>query len=94
MWLIAIAFLCYLIGSIPFSYLVAKGYGKNLYQVGSGNVGAANVYRATGKVEAMFLAVIGDVGKGALAIFLSQKLSFLGLHPPATLPPPLEEGGT
>lgn len=80
MWLVAISIISYLLGSIPFSYFVAKAYGKNLYEIGSGNIGGANVYRATGKVEALLLAVIGDVGKGVLAIYLSQRLAFLGYN--------------
>jgi len=77
MWeLILISVISYLLGSIPFSYIIAKAYGKNLHEVGSRNVGVANVYRATGKVEAMLLALIGDVGKGVLAVFISQKSSF------------------
>jgi len=71
--IILIAILSYLLGSIPFSYLVAKSYGKNLYEIGSKNIGAANVYRATGKVEALLMAVAGDVGKGAFSIFLAQR---------------------
>lgn len=74
----------YLLGSIPFSYLIARIYGKNLYQVGSGNIGTANVWRATGKIEATLLALIGDLGKGILPLFLAQKL-FLGQILPQTL---------
>ena len=76
--LILISFISYLLGSIPFSYLIAKIYGKNLYEIGSRNIGAANVYRATGKIEALLAALIGDLGKGALSVCLAQKLSFLG----------------
>ena len=72
--LILIAILSYLLGSIPFSYLVARAYSKNLYEIGSKNIGAANVYRATGKIEALLMAVIGDIGKGTLSIFLAQRL--------------------
>jgi len=77
MWLIFISIISYLLGSIPFSYLVAKAYGKNLFEIGSRNIGAANVWRATGKVETLLMALIGDVGKGTLAILISQKLGFL-----------------
>jgi len=80
-----ISIISYLLGSIPFSYLIAKAYGKNLFEIGSRNIGAANVYRATGKPESFIFASIGDIGKGALAIFLAQKLGFLGLHLPTTL---------
>jgi glycerol-3-phosphate acyltransferase PlsY len=84
MSLVLISIISYLLGSIPFSYLVAKAYGKNLYQVGSGNIGTANVWRATGKIEAMLMALIGDLGKGILAVFLAQKF-FPGQVLPQTL---------
>ena len=74
-WASLLAILSYLLGSIPFSYLVAKSYGKNLYRIGSGNIGTANVYRATGKLGPVILALTGDVGKGVLAISLAQKFS-------------------
>jgi len=53
---------------------VARAFSKNLYEIGSKNIGAANVYRATGKIEALLMAVIGDIGKGTLSIFLAQRL--------------------
>lgn len=64
-----ISLLSYLLGSIPFSYLIAKIYKKNLLQIGSQNVGTANVWRATGKIEPTLFALLGDVGKGYLAMF-------------------------
>jgi glycerol-3-phosphate acyltransferase PlsY len=73
MSLVLISVISYFLGSIPFSYLVARAYGKNLYQVGSGNIGTANVWRATGKVEATFMALVGDLGKGILSVFLAQR---------------------
>jgi acyl-phosphate glycerol 3-phosphate acyltransferase len=84
MSLVIISIISYLLGSIPFSYLVAKAYGKNLYQIGSGNIGTANVWRATGKIEAMLMALIGDLGKGILSVFLAQKF-FSGQILPQTL---------
>ncbi len=71
--LLLISIFCYFLGSLPFSFLIAKAYGKNLFQVGSGNVGTANVWRATKKIEAAILALIGDTGKGFFAIFLAEK---------------------
>jgi glycerol-3-phosphate acyltransferase PlsY len=82
--LVLISVISYFLGSIPFSYLVARVYGKNLYQIGSGNIGTANVWRATGKIEAMILALIGDLGKGILAVFLAQRF-FLDQILPQTL---------
>jgi len=82
MWLILISLISYLLGSIPFSYLVARFFGKNLYEVGSKNIGAVNVYRATGKAEATILALIGDVGKGSLAVALAKGLACFGGYNP------------
>jgi len=84
MSLIIISIISYFLGSIPFSYLVARTYGKNLYQVGSGNIGTANVWRATGKIEAMTIALVGDLGKGILSVFLAQRF-FPGQILPQTL---------
>ena len=81
MSLFLISLISYLLGSIPFSYLVARFFGKNLYEIGSKNIGAANVYRATGKAEATILALIGDVGKGGLAVALAKSLACLGYNP-------------
>ena len=39
----------YLLGSIPFSYLVARQRGVDVRTVGSGNVGATNVMRSAGR---------------------------------------------
>ena len=58
----------YLLGSIPASYLVARCLaGVDLRQVGSGNVGASNVYRAAGP-WAYAAAIVLDAGKGAAAV--------------------------
>jgi len=73
MSLVLISIISYLLGSIPFSYLVARAYGKNLYQIGSGNIGTANVWRATGKIEATLMALAGDLGKGILSVFFAQR---------------------
>ena len=80
MYLVLTSLISYLLGSIPFSYLVARAYEKNLFEIGSRNIGTANVWRATGKKEALIVALIGDMGKGALAILISQKFGFLGYN--------------
>jgi glycerol-3-phosphate acyltransferase PlsY len=64
----------YLVGSIPFSYLVARAFGvADVRTVGSGNVGATNVMRSAGKgpgVAALVLdALKGAVATGAAARF-------------------------
>jgi len=64
----------YLIGSIPFAYLLARRHrGIDLRQAGSGNVGAANVLRTTTKkigVSAMAL----DVGKGIASVLVAREI--------------------
>ena len=60
----------YLIGSIPFGFLLTRlgGYG-DIRAIGSGNIGATNVLRTGNKVLAL-LTLLLDGGKGALAIAL------------------------
>jgi glycerol-3-phosphate acyltransferase PlsY len=57
----------YLLGSIPFSFLVARLCGvADVRAVGSGNVGATNVMRAAGRVAGVAAFAL-DAGKGAAA---------------------------
>jgi len=63
---------CYLIGSIPFGYIVAKLFKKvDIREYGSGNIGATNAFRILGPLLAS-MVVIGDVGKGIFSIYLVQ----------------------
>jgi glycerol-3-phosphate acyltransferase PlsY len=71
--------LAYLLGSIPFSFLVARLWGvRDVRQVGSGNVGATNVMRAAGKWPGL-LAFALDAGKGALAVAVAQRFDASGV---------------
>jgi len=61
----------YAIGSLPIGYLVAQGAGGvDLRRVGSGNVGATNVYRTSGLAIAIAV-MLADMGKGAAAVLLA-----------------------
>jgi glycerol-3-phosphate acyltransferase PlsY len=62
----------YLLGSIPFSYLVARQRGVDVRKVGSGNVGATNVMRNVGKGAGM-LAFVLDAAKGAAAVLVARR---------------------
>ena len=64
----------YLVGSIPFAFLLSRRRGVDLRQAGSGNIGASNVLRTTG-VRAAILAMVLDGIKGALAVMLAQRLT-------------------
>ena len=49
----------YLLGSIPFSFLVARAFGvADVRQVGSGNVGASNVLRSAGKAAGILALLL------------------------------------
>jgi glycerol-3-phosphate acyltransferase PlsY len=65
---------CYLIGSLPFSYVVARLKNIDIRQHGSGNVGATNVTRVVG-VGYGALALVGDVGKGVVAAWVASLLN-------------------
>ena len=65
----------YLIGSIPFALLLARRWGTaDLRAIGSGNLGAANVMRASG-VKAGIVVALLDIAKGAASVALAQRLS-------------------
>lgn len=73
--LLQVVAVAYLVGSIPFSFLVARAFGvEDVRRVGSGNVGATNVLRSAGKVAGA-LALLLDLGKGAAATALAAKLA-------------------
>jgi glycerol-3-phosphate acyltransferase PlsY len=66
---------CYLLGSIPFGYIVGKLFKKiDIRELGSGNIGATNVFRILGPSLA-FVVLIGDIGKGILSIYLVHFLN-------------------
>src|SRR5688572_22876514 len=62
--------LAYLIGSIPFSFLVVKLVaGKDVREHGSQNVGATNVARTAGKIPGI-IALLLDIAKGYVAVVI------------------------
>jgi glycerol-3-phosphate acyltransferase PlsY len=64
----------YLLGSIPFSYLVARRKGIDVRTVGSGNVGATNVMRSAGRAAGLTAFAL-DFLKGSLATWLALRLA-------------------
>ena len=71
----ALILLAYLIGSIPFSYLIGRIFGKtDIRRVGSGNVGATNVARSVGKAAGA-LALVLDLVKGCSVIWLARMIT-------------------
>ena len=57
----------YLIGSVPFAFLLARRAGIDVRVVGSGNVGAANVLRTSGAALGVTVMAL-DIAKGAAAV--------------------------
>ena len=84
-----IGILSYLLGSIPFGYLLTKFFlKKDIRDVGSGNIGATNVLRSGNKLIG-YLTLVFDIGKAVIPvlfvkinypelIFLSSLCAFLG----------------
>ena len=65
----------YLLGSIPFGWLLASLLGnKDIRQHGSGNIGATNVSRVAGPVAGI-LTLLLDAAKGGVAVWLAARLT-------------------
>jgi len=67
-----IILIAYLLGSIPFGYLIVRlSGGGDIREAGSGGTGATNVSRRAGK-EAGILTLALDAAKGAAAVILAR----------------------
>jgi len=69
----AVALLGYLLGSIPFGYIVCRARGVDVTQYGSGRTGGTNVLRTAGK-KAAAVSIGLDLLKGAVAVVLARWL--------------------
>jgi glycerol-3-phosphate acyltransferase PlsY len=86
---LAVVLGAYLIGSIPFSFLVVKVFtGADIRQHGSRNVGATNVARSFGKLPGV-LALLLDIAKGYAAVGFAQWSTSLPSWPLAPAASPL-----
>jgi acyl-phosphate glycerol 3-phosphate acyltransferase len=63
--------LAYLLGAIPFGYLVARARGVDIMHAGSGNIGATNVGRVLGRPFGI-LVFLFDFAKGAVPVLLAR----------------------
>jgi len=67
--------IAYLLGAIPFGYLLTKfTTGKDVRSEGSGNIGATNVLRAAGRGAAVATMLL-DVAKGYAAVWIAAYLT-------------------
>jgi acyl phosphate:glycerol-3-phosphate acyltransferase len=72
--MLLIAALSYLLGSIPFGYLLVRVFrGEDVRQSGSGNIGATNVSRKSPALGALTLLL--DALKGTAAVGLAHRFS-------------------
>lgn len=84
MWFFGVIILCfsYCLGAIPFGYILTKRYtGKNILELGSGNIGSTNVRRNAGKRLSAIVQAL-DILKGflpVLSFLLLQKTSWYQL---------------
>ena len=70
---ILVVIVAYLIGSIPFGYLIVRGkVGADIRETGSGGTGATNVSRRAGKVAGVVTLVL-DALKGGAALLVAAK---------------------
>ena len=70
-----VAGLSYLLGSIPFAFLLTRlATGLDVRHLGSGNIGAANAFRVT-RLSLGLVVLVLDAMKGALAVMLSVEIN-------------------
>ncbi len=75
MLVLMIVLVAYLLGSIPFSYIVTRlVLRSDIRRLGNGNAGARNTAVSAGRLPGVLVALL-DIGKGALAVLLAQQLS-------------------
>jgi acyl phosphate:glycerol-3-phosphate acyltransferase len=72
-WLIPV--IAYVLGSIPFGFLIVKARGSDIRETGSGNIGAANVARTAGAIAGILTLVL-DAAKGYLAVWLAARWAY------------------
>jgi acyl-phosphate glycerol 3-phosphate acyltransferase len=71
---ILVVLISYLLGAIPFGYLIARWHGVDLFKHGSGNIGATNVGRVLGWQSGILVFFL-DFAKGAAPVLLARWLA-------------------
>ncbi|MCK4421309.1 glycerol-3-phosphate 1-O-acyltransferase PlsY [candidate division WOR-3 bacterium] len=74
MWYLAAFLGSYILGSLPFGYIVGRIKGHNLKEKGSGNIGATNVMRVVGKKEGILVFIL-DLLKGFIPVIYFSLVS-------------------
>ena len=72
---LAVVGIAYLLGAIPFGYLLVRWKtGTDVRSKGSGNIGATNVLRTTGRAAGI-LTLLLDIAKGWFAVWIAGRLT-------------------
>src|ERR1035441_2307172 len=72
---LAVLAIAYLLGAIPFGYLLVKWKtGADVRAAGSGNIGATNVMRTTGRAAGVVTLLL-DIAKGYAAVWTAGRLT-------------------
>jgi acyl phosphate:glycerol-3-phosphate acyltransferase len=74
LFLAVVAIVAYLVGAVPFGYLVARARGVDILSHGSGNIGATNVGRVLGRRYGILVFLL-DFTKGALPALVAGALT-------------------
>lgn len=76
-WVAVVLVGSYLVGSIPFAYLIVRGVtGEDITTHGTGNVGAMNVRRSTGSWGWFTVAMVADALKGIVPTAAAKTAGF------------------
>ncbi len=70
---IATAVIAYLLGSLPFAVWVARTAGVDIFEVGTANPGASNVFRKVGRKHGAAVFTL-DIVKGVVAVLVGMAL--------------------
>ena len=70
---VASAGVAYVLGSLPFAVFVARTVGVDIFEIGTGNPGASNVFRKVGRVYGAVVFTL-DIVKGVLAVVVGWLL--------------------
>lgn len=73
MTMVGIVAISYVLGAIPTAYIIARLKSVNIFEVGSGNMGATNVSRALGLGWGILVWIL-DMAKGIVAIFIAREM--------------------
>ncbi|MGA2270074.1 MAG: glycerol-3-phosphate 1-O-acyltransferase PlsY [Bryobacteraceae bacterium] len=72
---ILVLLVAYLLGAVPFGYLLVKWKtGADVRSAGSGNIGATNVLRTSGRASGIATLLL-DIAKGYLAVWIAGRLT-------------------